>query len=245
MDPFEKLCLRVGFKQAKIMSQSVHYCWPGFKKKGLLAWRPSRTFIYKEAEALKGVSSKFKLSSITSSSRKHTHVYKHSTRLSGRFFSNKQLMPLSESLVAAHSKFRAMRDYVGAKRTAAYALRSGQFRSTHALVDFSQSRSRSRSLVALILPKSLEDLDTEFFMKRFASELSSTRKACVVNQDLLVVGGLVHRMRITSGLVLPSDVPIHVTCGSKDVVHSWAVPGLGIKIDCIPGFNCHRRVLIR
>jgi heme/copper-type cytochrome/quinol oxidase subunit 2 len=38
---------------------------------------------------------------------------------------------------------------------------------------------------------------------------------------------------------------MHVICGSKDVIHSWAIPGLGIKIDCIPGFNSHRRVLLR
>jgi heme/copper-type cytochrome/quinol oxidase subunit 2 len=28
-------------------------------------------------------------------------------------------------------------------------------------------------------------------------------------------------------------------------VHSWAIPGLGIKIDCIPGYNSHRRVMFR
>ena len=53
------------------------------------------------------------------------------------------------------------------------------------------------------------------------------------------------RLRVTKGICLPSDYPIHLVCGSKDVIHSWAIPGLGVKIDCIPGYNCHRRVLFR
>jgi hypothetical protein len=57
--------------------------------------------------------------------------------------------------------------------------------------------------------------------------------------------GSIRRLRVTKGVCLPSDIPMHVICGSKDVIHSWAIPGLGIKIDCIPGFNSHRRVLLR
>lgn len=53
------------------------------------------------------------------------------------------------------------------------------------------------------------------------------------------------RLRVTKGVVLPSDVAIHLICASKDVIHSWAIPGLGIKIDCIPGYNSHRRLLVR
>jgi heme/copper-type cytochrome/quinol oxidase subunit 2 len=53
------------------------------------------------------------------------------------------------------------------------------------------------------------------------------------------------RLRVTRGLCLPADVAFHAVCSSKDVIHSWAIPGLGIKIDCIPGYNSHRRVLLR
>ena len=55
----------------------------------------------------------------------------------------------------------------------------------------------------------------------------------------------IKRLRVSKGICLPSDFSIHILCGSKDVIHSWAIPGLGIKIDCIPGFNSHRRVLFR
>ena len=55
----------------------------------------------------------------------------------------------------------------------------------------------------------------------------------------------IKRFRISKGIVLPSDIFIHVVCVSKDVIHSWAIPGLGVKIDAIPGFNSHRRLLFR
>lgn len=57
--------------------------------------------------------------------------------------------------------------------------------------------------------------------------------------------GCVQRLAMTGGVVLPSDTVIHLSCGSRDVIHSWAVPGLGFKIDCIPGYNCHRRAVLR
>jgi heme/copper-type cytochrome/quinol oxidase subunit 2 len=57
--------------------------------------------------------------------------------------------------------------------------------------------------------------------------------------------GSIRRLRVTKGLALPVDLPLHGVFGSKDVIHSWAVPGLGLKIDCIPGFNSHRRVSLR
>ena len=53
------------------------------------------------------------------------------------------------------------------------------------------------------------------------------------------------RLRVTKGVTLPSDTPMHVICGSKDVIHSWAIPGLNVKIDCVPGYNSHRRLLLR
>ena len=55
----------------------------------------------------------------------------------------------------------------------------------------------------------------------------------------------IKRLRVSKGICLPSDINIHIICASKDVIHSWAIPGLGIKIDCIPGFNSHRKVIFR
>lgn len=40
-------------------------------------------------------------------------------------------------------------------------------------------------------------------------------------------------------LVLPANVVTAVISNSFDVVHSWFIPGLGIKIDCVPGKSTH------
>ena len=40
-------------------------------------------------------------------------------------------------------------------------------------------------------------------------------------------------------LVLPTNINISLITNSFDVVHSWYIPGLGIKMDCIPGRSTH------
>lgn len=98
------------------------------------------------------------------------------------------------------------------------------------------------------LPNLYADLDQDFFAKEPSLELISTRSVFndkVVTKDRLGHGILDHRYTINAGLVLPQDVSIHLVCGSKDVIHSWAIPGLLLKIDCIPGFNSHRRVNLK
>jgi len=95
------------------------------------------------------------------------------------------------------------------------------------------------------LPEAGIDLSQTFFNSKLLIETSTTRQTNSLNNNNLIFGGLTSRIRVTSGVILPSDINIHLICGSKDVIHSWAIPGLGIKIDCIPGYNCHRRLLLR
>ena len=40
-------------------------------------------------------------------------------------------------------------------------------------------------------------------------------------------------------VVLPANINITVITNSFDVVHSWFIPGLGLKLDCIPGRSTH------
>ena len=42
-------------------------------------------------------------------------------------------------------------------------------------------------------------------------------------------------LRSTGALVLPTRGTIRLMACSEDITHSWAVPGLGIKMDCVPG----------
>jgi len=56
----------------------------------------------------------------------------------------------------------------------------------------------------------------------------------MVSDDDLVTG--THRLlEVDNRLVLPIGVPIRLLITSADVLHSWAVPSLGVKVDAVPG----------
>jgi heme/copper-type cytochrome/quinol oxidase subunit 2 len=42
-------------------------------------------------------------------------------------------------------------------------------------------------------------------------------------------------LEVDRHVVIPTDVFVSITITSTDVIHSWAVPQLGIKVDAIPG----------
>ena len=51
-------------------------------------------------------------------------------------------------------------------------------------------------------------------------------------------------LRTKRTLVLPAHVNITVITNSYDVVHSWFIPGLGLKFDCVPGRSTHHSFYI-
>ena len=51
-------------------------------------------------------------------------------------------------------------------------------------------------------------------------------------------------LRVKKTLVLPTHVNIAAITNSYDVVHSWFIPGLGIKMDCVPGRSTHHTLYI-
>lgn len=46
-------------------------------------------------------------------------------------------------------------------------------------------------------------------------------------------------LRTKRTLVLPAHTNITLITNSFDIVHSWFIPGLGIKLDCVPGRSTH------
>lgn len=45
-----------------------------------------------------------------------------------------------------------------------------------------------------------------------------------------------HRLlTVDNYLLIPTEVPVRILVSSEDVLHSWAVPSLGVKIDACPG----------
>lgn len=51
-------------------------------------------------------------------------------------------------------------------------------------------------------------------------------------------------LRTKRTLVLPAHINLTIITNSYDVVHSWFVPGMGLKIDCVPGRSTHHTFYI-
>ena len=77
--------------------------------------------------------------------------------------------------------------------------------------------------------KSLEDN----FNYRISSKIARHRS------ELVPVTLARRLLRTKRTLVLPAHVNLTLITNSYDVVHSWFVPGLGLKLDCVPGRSTH------
>ena len=65
------------------------------------------------------------------------------------------------------------------------------------------------------------------------------------NKSELIPITLARRLlRTKRTLILPAHINITLIASSYDVVHSWFVPGLGLKIDCVPGRSNHLTLYI-
>lgn len=64
-------------------------------------------------------------------------------------------------------------------------------------------------------------------------DLLSFESRLLSENDL--IPGLFRLLEVDNALVLPINTPIHVYVTSSDVIHSWSIPSLGIKIDAVPG----------
>ena len=54
--------------------------------------------------------------------------------------------------------------------------------------------------------------------------------------------GIINMVKLhgTNAVAMPTEIRLRIIASSKDVIHSWAIPSAGIKIDCIPGYSSHR-----
>ena len=55
----------------------------------------------------------------------------------------------------------------------------------------------------------------------------------VPESDLAI--GEFRLLEVTNKVVVPVDTHVRVIVTAADVLHSWAVPSLGVKMDCVPG----------
>jgi heme/copper-type cytochrome/quinol oxidase subunit 2 len=71
---------------------------------------------------------------------------------------------------------------------------------------------------------------------------TNTNKELYKNQYRPMRKGITNMIRLhaTGAMALPIEIRLQVLASSKDVIHSWAIPSAGIKIDCVPGYSSHR-----
>ncbi len=91
---------------------------------------------------------------------------------------------------------------------------------------------------------------TNFTLKDRSKNIEDTfnyRVAARINRhrsELVPVTLARRLLRTKRTLVLPAHVNLTLITNSYDVVHSWFVPGLGLKIDCVPGRSTHHTFYI-
>jgi len=96
---------------------------------------------------------------------------------------------------------------------------------------------------AKLLIKKNRSLD----MPRDNTALARRYKVFKVNKKKNEVNNLnINRrmLRTRRTLILPAHVNITAVTNSFDVIHSWFIPGLGLKMDCIPGRATHHTFYI-
>jgi hypothetical protein len=74
------------------------------------------------------------------------------------------------------------------------------------------------------------------------SEANGNRSELFKSQYKPLKKGISNMMRLqgTGAVAMPIEIRLQILASSKDVIHSWAIPSAGIKIDCIPGYTSHR-----
>ena len=60
-----------------------------------------------------------------------------------------------------------------------------------------------------------------------------------------LTGGSLRLLEVDNRVVLPINTHIRVLITSADVLHSWAVPSFGVKVDACPGRLNQTSVFIR
>ena len=89
-------------------------------------------------------------------------------------------------------------------------------------------------------------LINQYLFFHFAYQTSSSsmgnREDLLKSQFKPLKRGISNMMRLqgSGAVAMPIEIRLQILASSKDVIHSWAIPSAGIKIDCIPGYSSHR-----
>jgi heme/copper-type cytochrome/quinol oxidase subunit 2 len=118
---------------------------------------------------------------------------------------------------------------------------------------FKQQRYKARKLIGTSSRTFVDDMGNDKVVKsnftlnnQYVVESSENptryyrmlRKNRVRSENMPVVVSK-RLLRVKKTLVLPTHINITAVTNSYDVVHSWFIPGLGLKMDCVPGRSTH------
>lgn len=52
---------------------------------------------------------------------------------------------------------------------------------------------------------------------------------------IIIRNNLIRLLNTSNHLIIPIMTPVQILISSKDVIHSWTIPSLGVKVDAMPG----------
>lgn len=89
---------------------------------------------------------------------------------------------------------------------------------------------------------SLTDYIFFYFFNEPFIEASNSNNELYKSQYRPLRKGITNMIRLhaTGAIAMPIEIRLQVLASSKDVIHSWAIPSAGIKIDCVPGYSSHK-----
>lgn len=94
--------------------------------------------------------------------------------------------------------------------------------------------------------KSSLDIDLKNFTNIFYASAESlmSNTVNILDTKQIQLFNNMRLLKINTILVLPSNIHINAITNSFDVIHSWFLPGLGLKMDCVPGRSTHHTLYI-
>jgi len=105
--------------------------------------------------------------------------------------------------------------------------------------DINENKKTKKTWTPVLINNSIFDDNSENATQQYRM-LKKNRK----RQEVFSVALNRRLLRTKKTLVVPAHVNITAITNSYDVVHSWFIPGLGLKIDCIPGRSTHHTFFV-
>jgi len=92
------------------------------------------------------------------------------------------------------------------------------------------------------LPSSFHNFFRNFYYFVFNNNYTNNNDLLYKSQFRPLRKGINNMLRLhaTGAIAMPIEIRLQILASSKDVIHSWAVPSAGVKIDCVPGYSSHK-----